>query len=184
MGTHPIFESDFDCLTEIVIMLSRVASTRSRLLSYSCRLCTSKQTNTENKEIAATQNPLKIRDIPIEYTNVQPEDFKTFEEYFPHSPFNLLGSGKDVKLAARISAIRDEPDPAVWLDYGGKFDAFCSIAREEVQQARYGKKLQVGDRVSFVLHETESAAHFLGVDHPVSMRLGYGTFLGILKKTS
>jgi hypothetical protein len=53
-----------------------------------------------------------------------------------------------------------------------------------VQQARYGKKLQEGDRVSFVLHETESAAHFLGVDHPVSMRLGYGTFLGILKKTS
>ena len=65
-----------------------------------------------------------------------------------------------------------------------KFDAFCSIARQEVQQARYGKKLQVGDRVSFVLHETESAAHFLGVDHPVSMRLGYGTFLGILKKSS
>ena len=103
-----------------------------------------------------------------------------------------------MKLAARISAIRDEPDPAVWLDYGGKvffktfirykmnqkFDAFCSIARQEVQQARYGKKLQEGDRVSFVLHETESAAHFLGVDHPVSMRLGYGTFLGILKKTS
>ena len=27
---------------------------------------------------------------------------------------------QDVKLAARISAIRDEPDPAVWLDYGGK----------------------------------------------------------------
>ena len=37
---------------------------------------------------------MKIRDVPIEYTNVKPEDFKTFEEYFPHSPFNLLGSGK------------------------------------------------------------------------------------------
>lgn len=75
-------------------MLSRVASPRCRLLSYSCRLCTSKLTNPENTELASSQNPLKIRDVPIEYTNVQPEDFKTFEEYFPHSPFNLLGSGK------------------------------------------------------------------------------------------
>ena len=75
-------------------MLSRVASSRCRLLSHSCRLCTSKLTNPENTELASTQNPLKIRDVPIEYTNVQPEDFKTFEEYFPHSPFNLLGSGK------------------------------------------------------------------------------------------
>jgi len=80
---------------EIVIMLSRVAFPRCRFLSYSCRL-SSKQTNPEsvNTELASTQNPLKIRDVPMEYTNVQPEDFKTFEEYFPHSPFNLLGSGK------------------------------------------------------------------------------------------
>ena len=77
-------------------MLSRIVSPRSRLYSHSYRLCTSKnQASQESKiELTTTQSPMKIRDVPIEYTNVKPEDFKTFEEYFPHSPFNLLGSGK------------------------------------------------------------------------------------------
>merc|ERR1712147_1229 len=35
MGTHPIFESDFDCLTEKLKMLARLAATRSIVSRFS-----------------------------------------------------------------------------------------------------------------------------------------------------
>ena len=90
----------------------------------------------------------------------------------------MLGAGKDIRIAGKISFIGNDPD--MWVDYGGKFDAYVPSPSMEHQLERWGKPLQKGDLVQIILHETEICAHFLGADAPVSMREGKGTFLGIL----
>ena len=57
----------------------------------------------------------------------------------------MLGSGKDIRIAAKVTAVGNFPD--MWVDYGGKFDAYCEVPTYEMQMTRFGKPLAPGDLV-------------------------------------
>ena len=90
----------------------------------------------------------------------------------------MLGAGSDIKIAARVSFVGNDPD--MWVNYGGKFDAYCPMPTMEHQIERFGRALAEGDQVQVILHQTEICEHFLGSDSPVSMREGKATFLGLI----
>ena len=57
----------------------------------------------------------------------------------------MLGSGKDIRIAAKVTMIGNFPD--MWVDYGGKFDAYCEVPEMQMQINNFGKPLSPGDRV-------------------------------------
>merc|ERR1712210_228460 len=81
MGTHPIFESDFDCLTEI--RMSGVIRLARRELS-------------QTQKLLATREPIDFVARPAKRVPRQHKTPATIEEYTGREPGMINHKGKDI----------------------------------------------------------------------------------------
>merc|ERR1712134_86968 len=123
MGTHPIFESDFDCLTEIMLLTSRLAARAPKTLIIGgggqlgpglARVLRSSY-GTENvilSDVRKANNP-EARNGPYEYIDVT--DYKNIEQVVVEQNVDWV-----FNFAALLSAISEaQPELAYQVNVGG-----------------------------------------------------------------
>merc|ERR1712110_878373 len=90
MGTHPIFESDFDCLTEFKIFYEMSPEYTSRQQSRRLKGPASKRRAPENEDIIIIDEAIpplkKVKSSFVLLTRLTPDEFQKLPPSTPPTP--------------------------------------------------------------------------------------------------
>merc|ERR1711892_322809 len=157
MGTHPIFESDFDCLTEMILRLLRRVQPVGLLINYPRRcmaLTAIKRKDFEPKEtfytllgVAENAEPMEIEDafvkvltddeLVIDATKVSTEDAEAKLESSLRiiEAYNTLSHpSKRIEYDVRLRMIRRGDDPDRPREHHIKDGAFIKVNMKSAKQ--------------------------------------------------
>merc|ERR1712123_299012 len=155
MGTHPIFESDFDCLTEMVLRLLRRVQPVGLLINYPRRcmaLTAIKRKDFEPMEIEdAFVKVLTDDELVIDATKVSTEDAEAKLESSLRiiEAYNTLSHpSKRIEYDVRLRMIRRGDDPDRPREHHIKDSAFIKVGKEEKTKKNANQVMDelIGDR--------------------------------------
>jgi len=171
MGTHPIFESDFDCLTDMILRLLRRVQPVGLLINYPRRcmaLTAIKRKDFEPKEtfytllgVAENAEPMEIEDafvkvltddeLVIDATKVSTEDAEAKLESSLRiiEAYNTLSHpSKRIEYDVRLRMIRRGDDPDRPREHHIKDGAFIKVEKEEKTKKNANQVMDelIGDR--------------------------------------